>query len=210
MGFFDFLMGKPKNMSDIGNIPVERIEQKRTSSKNSPDLEQYYKNLGEENTNTRCDAASGLLREGGTDGVRYLVKALKSENKNMYNAATWALTYQLNQYKKKMDKNELQSLLNEIISILNSNIENVKMQAGVNYFDQKTIETLNALREIGNSSAIPALSELRNKVGKKFNEEGLRKEYVETQDYGGTISSDSNIAEVKDIIDAINRRERTI
>ncbi len=206
MGLFDFLKGKPKNTSDERSIPLENTEHKRKPNESALDLEQYYKKLGEGNTNTRCDAASDLLSEGGTEGVRYLVKALKSENENMYNAATWALTYEFNQYKKRMDKNDLQSLLNEIISILNSNVENAKMQSGVNYFDQRTIETLNTLREIGDRSSIPALSTLQIKVKEKLQKEGVRKEHIQTHDYGGTVSSDSNLTEVEDVIASINKR----
>ena len=167
----------------------------------------YYSFLSDNDVNVRNDAASYLLKYCGIDGLRALIKALNSENKNAYLSAARALAYDLNNYTSNMDKNELKMALTDANKTFINVVQSSELLPGTIYFNEYVILALNALREIGDLSVMPALKKFQNRVQEKFNEEGLRTEYVQTRDYGGTISSDSNIAEVKDVIESIKTRE---
>lgn len=173
-------------------------------------INNYYSILHSYNEGSRNEAASCLLEHCGIDGVRALIKALKSDNENAYCSAAWAFSYALNRYEHDMDKNEFKMLLNDANEIFIKVIQNSELVYGINYFNKDLIWALNALRSIGDQSAIPALIDLQKRVTDKFNQEGMQIEHVQTRDYGGTISSDLNIAEVKGVIESINERNKVI
>ena len=140
----------------------------------------YYPLLGKYSQNARNAAVEGLLEHCGIDGVRTLTKALNSGNEKTYISAAWGFAYQLKHFKKSMDKNQLKMALKEANSIFVNIVQRSELESGANYFNEELTWALNALRENGDTSAIPVLLVLQKKVQEKFNEEGLRKEYVQT------------------------------
>ncbi len=204
MGIFDKLFGNKKKVEPN----AQKIEEKHLNLKDK--IDHYYPILNNDNERIRNEAASCLLKHCGIDGARILIKALNNDNENAYFSAAWAFAYDLQNHKNGMDKNELKIVLNEANDIFIKVVQNSKLISGTLYFNKNLIWALNALREIGNPTAIPVLTILQNRVQEKFNKEGMRKEYIQTRDYGGTISSDSNIDEVKYVIESINGRNKEI
>jgi len=167
----------------------------------------YYPLLNGNDERARDEAASGLLEYCGIDGIYALNKALKSGDKNAYLSAAWGFAYDFKHHKKNMDNIQLKIALNETNLFFTNVVQKSELTSGINYFTWDLQWALNALEEIGDRSAIPALLELQKKVQEKYNKEGFRKEFIQTSTYGGTISSDSNIASVKRVVDSINKRE---
>jgi len=79
------------------------------------------------------------------------------------------------------------------------------------HYNLRTQFTLNALRECGNSSALPELNVLLAKVKTKLEEEGKKIEYIETYDglgnrIAGWTSNDSNYRDIVNVIQWIEAR----
>jgi len=170
-------------------------------------LKPYYDSLSANSINARCDAAHNLLREGGAEGVRWLVKALRSGDPNAYDAAIWAFAseFEFQRYRKEMDERELQIALREATSILADYINNIKLQPGILYLTVEDNQTLNALTVIGDASALPALNSLLEKLTKRRQHDGYQREYLRTGKVEGWIDNDGGVEHVKRVIDALSK-----
>jgi|GEM_PF-1038659 len=169
-------------------------------------LTNSYNAMDTTDSNARCDAAVDLLRQGGIEGVRLLVKALRSGSENLYKGAAWALVNALDRFSGEMDPAELDLTLAEAIPLLTARIAEAKLQSGLSYLNEITIRSLNALAVVGDASSLPALNALLVRLQTCRQQDGYRREYIQTAEYGGWTDNDGNIQTVKMVIEAIEKR----
>jgi ferredoxin/predicted nucleic acid-binding Zn ribbon protein len=178
------------------------------SAQDAAQLDAQYKKLGSKSTNEHCDAATYLLREYGTEGFCQLAKAVQSGDDIAYDTALWAFLYELDRYRDHIDPTRFSQKLMEIMPAIVDVVRSAKLQPSVVYLDSKVVRTLNMLERYGDSSALPALRALLDRVFEKRRKDGFRREYVQGDGCGGWLDNDGWDESVKKVIDAIERRER--
>lgn len=183
------------------------------------------------NNNSRCNEVEDLVRNWGNTGFEVLLMALRSENKNIFDAGAWGfVSTPLEDYESELEEKlnpdddkkgasndpdtalkiqELNEIIREAAVCMTDIVKHSRIQNDTyKYFNHRVSRALNFLEEHGNPDSLPALETLLEKAAKKRESDGFQKTYFQTSEYGGWIDNDSPVKMVQDVISAIKDRAK--
>jgi len=159
--------------------------------------------LGHERQDVRIDAALALGRSG-SDGLSALADALMGQNPRAFEAACIGI---VNTFDGRSLTEQEYKALAPAVPFLNGFVEKVEILPGVNSYNEATARTVVALERIGDSSSIPPLEGLLQKVQDKISKQGTSRQYVRTEGASGYISTEDDVAAIQMAIRYIRSRE---
>jgi hypothetical protein len=136
----------------------------------------------------------------GVESVPALTQAL--EDPRSYLSAVRALAYGLTDNGRRLD-DDLRQALEPAKRYLVAVVEGAKILPGVDAYEESVSAAVNALRFIGDSSALPALEGLLAKVRAKIAVQGNLREYVDAGNIRGFVTTQDSVLHLEAPIRAI-------
>jgi len=168
-----------------------------------------YDLMADNDERNRCDAAEKLLEIAEPEGISWLVKALMDDNSNRFLAAAWTVCYsfRIDEIKRSIGEETFCRTIKGAMTSVIEKITNAELQQGINALNEVTTRALQVIEKYGDESALASLNELLANLNKKREDEGYRKEYIQTADYGGWVDNEGKIEMVNRIIKNIEKRQ---
>jgi HEAT repeat protein len=150
-------------------------------------------------------AAAEKLAEAGEQGALVLMLALRESDAQTYETAAWGIEIPLiEQDRGRLGKEKLRELMRPATQYLTDIVWSAAILKGASAYDRRVSYAIGVLGSIGDRAALPALEGLLTKVRRKIEVEGVVREYVETREKLGWVSTDDDLHHLERQIENIN------